>query len=56
MELPSLLIVILSGVENPDFVSGQISVRRGRTQAASPGPLQREVTRWRWGGGMIFWE
>lgn len=37
-------MVTLLGVEFAEFVSGQVSVRRGRTQAASPDPVVREVT------------
>ena len=32
------------GVKNPDFVPGEVSVRRGRTQAFIPGPPWRVVT------------
>ena len=37
-------MVTLPGVEYLEFVSGQVSVRRGGTQAPGPGPLGREVT------------
>ena len=55
--LQPCLVVAPSGVENPDFLSAQVSVRGRRTQAAGPGPQGREVShKVRWAGDVIFWD
>lgn len=54
--LPSL-VVTPPGVENPEFVPCQVSMRRRRTQAACPVPPVGEVThRVEMGRDLVFWE
>ena len=42
--LPPLLVVSLPDIENSEFVTCQVSVRRGNTQATDSGSPEREVT------------
>ena len=57
MGLPPLLVVSPPDVDNSEFVPGQVSARRGRTQVAGSGPPGREVThKAEIGRDIIFWE